>query len=168
MKKGATREEIFESIRAAPGTYRLRLCKELGLPWGTVAYHVRVLKAEGRVEQRTHKGRAILFVEGHSNADARLGASMHTPGAREVLQNLDPSRGAGIQEISARVHLSRKVVRRILEDFVDSGLLERQPGLRGKFLLADPGLLPEFSRLAAPGQLVSEAEVGRRMPPRFG
>lgn len=73
------RTQIFDYVKENPGTTLSYLHKQLGLGWGTTAYHVAVLERVGYVVTKRSGGRRLLFANGHTR--------ILDPGAWSVLQN---------------------------------------------------------------------------------
>jgi predicted transcriptional regulator len=142
LNSAHTRDKILRYIRENPGTYRSKISQEFGLSWGSIVYHVRILQAQGLVHETGARGRLILWANGAGERRAQLAAVLNRRWRTEVLQVVRGNAPLGIQDLSEQLGLSRKIVRRVLEDLMSQGFLTRQPGRRGKFQLSDIGTLP--------------------------
>lgn len=132
------REHIREEILNHPGTYRKQLCRRLGISWGAVSYHIQILKATGVVMEHGHRGRHLLFPDGFPRDARRRASALSGPRRKRLFDILQRDGRQGIQALSKRLGLSREVIRRILEDFQEQGLVRREPGHHGKFMLRNP------------------------------
>jgi predicted ArsR family transcriptional regulator len=55
-----TREKLVAGLRARPGSRRADLARETGLPWGTVAHHLRAMEARGELAVE-RAGRTVRY-----------------------------------------------------------------------------------------------------------
>ncbi len=129
----STRDRILEAIRAQPGLHKSALCSLLGLAWGTVDYHLRVLVREGRIALWPAGRETRCFPGGlHARHRALLAALADARGSRIALL-LRHVPGQGVGEIGERLGLSAKVVRRRLLRMVEDGMLEREGTHRPRY-----------------------------------
>jgi len=63
-----TRQRILEEIRVRPGLHKSLLRNEVGVAWGTILHHVRVLEEEGDIVAVPGGGRTRLFLPGDAEA----------------------------------------------------------------------------------------------------
>lgn len=135
----ATRRAILGRLRDDPGLTKSQVCRSLGLAWGTVSHHVRILEREQALVRRTVLGFSRLYAAGSRGPEASLLPLLRETIVPRLLQRIGSNPGVGIQALSREMALGRKVVRRKLEAMVELGLLERSPDYRPKFFVLDKG-----------------------------
>lgn len=125
----ATRDRIESLVRQEPGLHKSALCRELGLGWGTVGHHLRILRSQGRLHS-VREGRELrIYPAGVPADDMRLMVMLRDDTALEILQHLNDQPGGRLTDIARALGLSRKVVRRHLDNLEVEELV--QP--RGEF-----------------------------------
>jgi predicted transcriptional regulator len=133
----ATRARILEFIRANPGLHKSEVCRQLGLSWGTVGYHMRALESSGLVKPMAERREVRFFAAGTPERHMRWIAALRQAQGTDVLGSLARSPGRGIAELSRELLTSRKVVRRHLTTLDEAGILADDGGARPRFLLGD-------------------------------
>jgi predicted transcriptional regulator len=134
----ATRQEIVNLLSRQPGLNKSQLCRALGLAWGTVAHHVRLLEAEKRIVRQDLGGRKHLFVPGTQPQELALMVLLRQEPANRILDLLQDHPGLGIQDLSRSMSLSRKIVRRFLFSLERMGLVQRAVAYRPTFYRVCP------------------------------
>jgi predicted transcriptional regulator len=130
---GPARNRILDAIRSDPGVHRSHLAETLGLSWGTVGYHIKRLQSDQLISQLPHRGRTVFFDAGLDIDEALRLSSLKDAASITVARSLQTHHAAQIHALVAELGLSRKVVRRVLEDLQGRGMVGREDGLRGKF-----------------------------------
>jgi predicted transcriptional regulator len=130
-----TRERLLDTIRSRPGINKSGLCTALGLAWGTVDYHLRVLVREGRVALRPEGRETRCFPGGLETGRRVVLAALADGSGSRIAFVLRHSPGQGVGELSQQLGLSSKVVRRRLLRMVEDGMLERVGKHRPRYSL---------------------------------
>ena len=157
-----TRERLLAAIQGRPGLHKSALCAELGLAWGTVDYHLRVLARQGLVSIWPAGRETRCFPGGlHPRQKALLSALADGCGSRIALL-LRHFPGRGIGEMSEQLGLSSKVVRRRLLRMVEDGMVQRTGTHRPRYSFGSGvvGLFEEVEGAARPSQPPSEPAEG--------
>jgi DNA-binding transcriptional ArsR family regulator len=134
-----TRQRLLALVAAQPGINKSRLCAGLGVAWGTVAYHVHILATAGLVEVEAVGREVNLFPRGLSEGQRRLLKVLREPTALQVVEALGLVRETGLQDLSAQLGVSRKIVRRHLVQLLEAGLVQDKGTRRARYaLVASP------------------------------
>ena len=113
----ATRRRIVDSVAARPGQTLQALRDNLGVAWGTMVHHVRILERHGQIVSVRQGPRRLLYVastpEGRARGDLAL---LRTPMAHGIARSVQASPGIrqvevarllGVRAPAASKHLSR-------------------------------------------------------------
>ena len=146
----ATRQEILNALEANPGLTKTQLCRQLGLAWGTISHHVRVLEQEGDLVKRRLHGWSRLYIPATPSAEMALMPLLREETVPRILSMLSAKPGLNIKDLTLELSESRKVLRRCLKMMVEAGALERRGNHRPKFYVAGPGGLTAADCLLAP------------------
>lgn len=142
-----TRQGILRVIQAQPGISKSELARALGLAWGTVTHHLRMLEEAGLVTSQRIRARVRFFDASLEKSQLINLAFLENP-ARGVLDCLQPGRAVGIAELSKELAISRKVVRRQLELLVNAGLVSKDDSYRPRFELAESSRVEQILEAA--------------------
>jgi predicted transcriptional regulator len=147
----SARDLLLELVQRSPGIHKSELHRASGLGWGTVTHHLDVLLRHGRLKG-VKRGKLLHLFPPDRRPEAELYlAALRDPMHQSILSRLgEPAAagdGAGIQELSRALNLSRKVVRRHLTALGDLGLVERTAEYRPRFRRRDGEGTPPSSRI---------------------
>lgn len=145
LLEASVRDRLLRLVNETPGLNKSALCESLGVAWGTVAYHTRILAAAGLIDSEAHGREVFLFPPGLDGAVRRRARALRMPEADRVLAALSRVREASLLEVSRMAGLSRKVVRRRLQELMDAGLVQDKGSRRSRYATQRPG----FSALAS-------------------
>lgn len=134
-----TRKEILNLLGHEPGLTKSQICKRLGLAWGTVSHHTRVLEREALLQRKRLLGFNRLYGREARGLEASLMPLLRESLVPHLLERVAGSPGIGIQALAKELNLGRKIVRRQLEALVETGLMERSEDYRPKFFLLEKG-----------------------------
>jgi predicted transcriptional regulator len=145
----SSRERLLDLIRSQPGLHKSALCQETGLAWGTVDYHLRLLRRGNLVSQHVDGRTTRVFPADLRHRQSLLAALADEPAARIAAAVHQAPQRAGA--LSDRLGLSPKVVRRHLARLLREGLLVREGDHRPLYRVADDahGLLVSGPRSEA-------------------
>jgi DNA-binding transcriptional ArsR family regulator len=132
-----TREEILNLLRKEPGLTKTQLCRKLDLAWGTIYYHLRLLRDDRELVERSAWGRRRFYTMDTPSPEALLLPLLRDVTVPQILAAVSESPGIGIGDLSEHLALSRKVVRRHLAALVRSGILTRTPQFRAQYFLSE-------------------------------
>jgi predicted transcriptional regulator len=133
-----TREEILNIIRLSPGLTKTEIKQSVGLAWGTIYYHLRVLQSEKQLVAKRYLGRTRIYTS-DATEEIRLMPLMRLSLATDLVERVRQSPGIGIQALSAQLGISRKTIRRHLFQLVDSGMLQKSSHYRPRFYTKQRG-----------------------------
>jgi predicted transcriptional regulator len=134
-----TRARILAHIEGDPGVHKSALCRELGLGWGTVCYHVRVLGESGHINAFTHGREVFLFPGRVAEQQMRWIAALREDVGKHILDELGQQPGSRLKDLSESLGRSRKVIRRHLTLLDEAGLVDRRGQHQARYSLPDPG-----------------------------
>lgn len=138
-----TRQEILNLVRDAQGLTKTELTARLGLAWGTVHHHLRVLVRERQLVQRRTLGWSRYFTTDVGGVEFGLMPLLREDLVPALIERVRQNPGIGIQSLSADLGISRKIVRSRLERLVETGLLERSEHYRPRFYIREAPGPPE-------------------------
>ncbi len=131
-----TRRRIVEAVRKNPGVNKSDLARKLGHSWGTMSHHIQSLSRRGELRPFRDGRELLLFPPDIPGSQLRQLAALQGEAPVAILGFLRRNE-RGIQELCTLVGKSRKVVRKILHDMDEAGLVARGPGLHGKFFIVE-------------------------------
>lgn len=143
----ATRRRLLAIIRDRPGIHKAGLCEESGLAWGTVHYHLRVLERARTVVIDAGRREARIFPDGTPERHRAWLGALRNPDSPRILGELQDAPGQGVTDLSRRLGLSPKVVRRHLDRMHRRGLVERTDDRRPEYR---PHPDADFAEVQAP------------------
>ena len=101
------RRKIYDEISRTPGIYFRDLQRRLGLPVGSLDYHLHYMEARGIVVSRQGERYNRYYISGTTvEEDRKIMAALRIGGQRRILMRLLLHPGLTIKEISDGVGLS--------------------------------------------------------------
>lgn len=128
-----TRWRLLATIAAKPGCTKSDLCRSTGLSWGSIYHHITQFRAEGKIRLVQTDRRVFLYLADVPVDQLSTLRLQHDALKGTLLAHVRQEPGIGINALSAAVGLSRKIVRRHLNELVSGGLLDRTPDYRPRF-----------------------------------
>jgi predicted transcriptional regulator len=122
----STRDALVDIIRARPGINKSGLCESSNLAWGTIHYHVELLRRQGRIQVVETGWESLHFVGLLAPHEMAWIAALREQQARLVLERLDDGEARRAGELAQAMGLSRKVIRRHLTVLGDAGIVEKR------------------------------------------
>lgn len=167
MTRGSrTRQAVLDCIVRSPGIHKSELQRQLGLGWGTVSYHLDVLRRDGRVKMMERGRQVALFATDVPDEHMRWLAALRSDVPNGILHHLAQRPQARIEEMVVDLGLPRRIVRRHLRDLAQQGLVSEPQGLlRNRFSLEDAATL---DGLGAPRRQVQGRAQGEGKELRDG
>ena len=136
MRNGErSRQRILEQVQKDPGVIKSALCRHLGLGWGTVSHHLRILAREGRIVSYGIGKEVRLFAGGLGETQARWLSVLGGGPAASIVDQLKERPGLRLAELSASIGVSRKVIRRHLAVLDEEGLIGHDGEVRPRYHL---------------------------------
>jgi hypothetical protein len=128
-----TRERIYQVVCAEPGLNLSRIVDQLGIGWGTAAYHVQILKRQARVRELRFLNRVCFFpAEDHQEDKQLQTVLLRQPNYREVMQVLESSPGLSQREVASRTGHARQYISRLVAKMERAGLVRAEPSRTGR------------------------------------
>lgn len=138
-----TRERIYQVIVAEPGLNLSRIVQDLDIGWGTAAYHVQILKRQGRVKELRFLNRVCFFPSENQEEGKQLQTVLlRQPNYRGVMDVLAATPGLSQREVASRTGHARQYISRLVAKMERANLLRAEPSRTGRryFPLAGPPL----------------------------
>lgn len=122
-----TRTALLDAIRSRGGIHKSELARSVGIGWGNVGHHLRVLEEAGLVELEG-RGKFLWVFDASLSREARdLLVATRPSTARRLLEFIGMSERATVGTLSHELALSKKVIRHHLGVLTKAGALERRP-----------------------------------------
>lgn len=157
------RRRINEIIREEPGIKISQLCKEAQAGWGTVNYHLHVLKRAGLIVSRATGRDCLLFSSDYPAEDLPVTEALRRGRAERLAEAIAQKPGASQKELCAQVHMTRKIIRRYVGLLTDAGLVSERREAQYQRYYPNP-LLVKHLRAAADGKPAGPIEPGPAPP----
>lgn len=124
------RRRLWDLIRGRPGIHASQLCRESGEAWGTVQYHLGLLR-KGDIVTSLEAGRERrFFPTGIDEQRARLLSLLDQGRRPEVARHILAHPGDRQVDVCERVKVSRKTFRSSVQPLLDQGLITERKGLQ--------------------------------------
>jgi predicted transcriptional regulator len=132
------RQQILHRVEEHPGIHKSALARALGISWGTLSHHLRVL--ERRKLLRIHPERRECYLFPIRLGEQEIGwlLALRDEGGR-IATSLQEHPGRSATELGRLLQLEGRVVRRRLADLVGSGIVDATA--EGSFRIRDPRAL---------------------------
>lgn len=123
------RRRLLGLIRKQPGIHASELARGMDESWGTVQYHLNLLRKAEMVQSVEAGRERRFFPEGVDDQKMRM-MTILTQGRREeIAQFIHANPGARQVDICNALDVSRKTFRNSIRPMVDEGLVQEQKGL---------------------------------------
>jgi len=123
----STRQTIFEFVRDTPGMHLRGVQQELGIPLGTVEYHLRELVRLGLVTEREDGIYRRYYVAGQlGGVDRELIAALRPEIPRRIVMHLLLNPGLNFGQVKAAFDISGSTLHYHLKKLEKRGVIERR------------------------------------------
>lgn len=123
------RRRLLGLIRMQPGIHASELARGMDESWGTVQYHLNLLRKADLVQSVEAGRERRFFPEGVDESKMRM-MTVLTQGRRnEIAQFIHNHPGARQVDICNALDVSRKTFRNSIKAMVEEGLVHEQKGL---------------------------------------
>lgn len=124
------RKRLWGLIRRQPGIHASALCRESGEAWGTVQYHLSLLR-KGDVITSLEAGRERRFFPNDvDERRAKMLSVLHQGRREEIARFIRAHPGMRQVDVCEGVNVSRKTFRASIQPLVDAGLVRERKGLQ--------------------------------------
>lgn len=130
-----SRTELLHIIHERPGLTKSELSKASGLSWGTVTYHLDVLKESGSIHPLKDSGRLRIFPPGIPPEEIRWISALRLELGKKIAQELAQTGSAQAYELAEALDASSKVIRRHLHAMHEAGTLKKTGSIRPRYEL---------------------------------
>jgi predicted transcriptional regulator len=134
------RRRLLGLIRKQPGIHASELARGMEESWGTVQYHLNLLRKADLVQSVEAGRERRFFPEGVAESKMRL-MTVLTQGRRgEIAQFIHSNPGARQVDICNALEVSRKTFRSSIQPMVEEGLVHEQKGLHNNRYFSEDSL----------------------------
>jgi predicted transcriptional regulator len=123
------RKQLVNLIKTHPGIHTSELAREVDQPWGTVHYHLRLLRQADLVSTVDAGRERRFFPLGMDDTKARLLSLLHQGRRPDIARYIREHPGSRQVDICDALEVSRKTFRSSVGPLVDEGLVREQRGL---------------------------------------
>lgn len=145
----ATRGQIVRVVTEDPGIHKSELCRTLRLAWGTISHHLHVLEKKGLVQSVTSGRNVHVFPPDVPSQHLPWLAMVRDDAGALIVEALAERPEAQVTDLTGRLGLSRKVVRRHLLALDEAGLVVRDGRHRAHYRIEEEALVEIHRFLAA-------------------
>lgn len=124
------RRRLIGLISDRPGIHASQLCREMDESWGTVQYHLGLLRKADMVYSTTEGRERQFFPPGLDPEHARLVATLRRGRRSEIARFIHANPGTRQVDICREVAVSRKTFRASIDPLVGAGLVRERRGLQ--------------------------------------
>jgi predicted transcriptional regulator len=136
------RRRLLDLIQERPGVHASELCRQAGEPWGTVQYHLSLLRKTNLVSALDAGRERRLFPIGMDPAHARLLAILNHGRRGEIAAYIQHHPGSRQVDICDAVDVTRKTFRLAVRPLVDEHLVFERRGLQSTRYFPEAALEP--------------------------
>lgn len=144
------RRRLFSLIRRQPGIHASELCRASGEAWGTVQYHLGLLRKGSLVHTHEAGRERRFFPPDMDPLKANLLSLLQQGRREEIAQFIQTHPGIRQVDICNGIGVSRKTFRASIQPLVEQGLVEERRGLQTNRYFPDDSLAAALGD-AAPG-----------------
>ena len=124
--QGSTRERLVGIIEQEPGINKSGLRERSGLAWGTIHYHLELLKRDRRIQVLETPWEALHFAVGLPPHEMAWIAALRETPRQQLAERIGEAGGLRAAELARRLGWSRKVIGRHLTVLGKAGVLEKR------------------------------------------
>jgi len=139
------RRRLLDLIHDKPGVHASELCRQAGEPWGTVQYHLSLLRKTSLVTALEAGRERRLFPVGMDPMHARLLAILNHGRRGEIATYIRDHPGSRQVDICEAVDVTRKTFRLAVRPLVEENLVRERRGLQSTRYYPEPTLDPLLS-----------------------
>jgi len=131
--KQNSRREIYEFISKNPGTHIGKISKEKKMSKSSVIYHLKVLKKQGLIEEKTNgMYRRIYLIDSIGSKEKELVDLLRQDTPRKIFIYLGFSISFTKSELSKELNLTPSTIDHHVKKFLKLGIIEKAPIKKGK------------------------------------
>ena len=124
------RRRLWDLIRRRPGIHASEICRESGEAWGTVQYHLSLLR-DNQLVTSVEAGRERLFFPGEVDPlRVRMVSLLHQGRREEIARFIVENPGLRQVDVCDAVSVSRKTFRSSIDPLLEAGLVVERKGLQ--------------------------------------
>jgi predicted transcriptional regulator len=153
------RRKMMDIIRREPGIKISQLCRETTAGWGTIKYHLHLLRRAGLIVARNTGRDCLLFTSDVPEEDLAAKEALRRGRAGHLARAIADTPGASQKELCERIHMTRKIIRRYVELLSQAGLVSEKREAQFQRYYPGPSLVRHLPAAAAPDVSV-EAKAG--------
>lgn len=142
------RRRLVRVITDRPGIHASELAREVEEAWGTVQYHLSLLRKADIVSSVEAGRERRFFPAGIDESKARLLSLLHQGRRPDITRFIHEHPGARQVDICQALDVSRKTFRASVRPLVEEGLVHEQRGLHANRYFAGEGLEPALAEMA--------------------
>jgi len=120
------RRRMMEIIKREPGIKISQLCRETTAGWGTIKYHLNLMRRAGLIVARNTGRDCLLFASDVPNEELGAHEALRRGRASHLARAIAETPGASQKELCERVHMTRKIIRRYVELLSQAGLVSEK------------------------------------------
>lgn len=138
------RRRLYQLIHRKPGMHASEICRESGEPWGTVHYHLALLRNSKLVTSLEAGRERHFFPPDVDPQRARLLSLLNQGRRQEIAGFIRDNPGIRQVDICDAMAVSRKTFRSSIRPLVEEGLIEERRGLQSNRYFPQVGLFTAF------------------------
>lgn len=129
LRDQPVRKRLLGLIQAKPGIHASELAREVDEAWGTVQYHLSLLRKAEMVQSMAAGREKRLFPHDVDAVKVRLLSLLHQGRRHEIADFILTNPGMRQVDICDALHVSRKTFRSSIRPLVKEGLVDEKRGL---------------------------------------
>jgi DNA-binding transcriptional ArsR family regulator len=157
-----TRAAILAALSERRGLHKSELRRLVGIGWGNLGHHLRVLEDEGLVQLEGRGRLTWVFAATVPRAERDLLVATRPSAARRLLEAIGVRDRVTVGSLSQELDLSKKVIRRHLGALARAGAVERSAGHPPSFAKPTPPPARPCPECPLDPQRTGGLEAGRR------
>lgn len=161
IAKQPVRQRLLGLIDQEPGIHASQLCREVGESWGTVQYHLGLLR-KAQMVRSVSAGRERQFYPPSVQPEhVRMLALLRQGRREEIAHFIHANPGARQVDICRGLRVSRKTFRASIVPLMEEGLLRERKGLQtNRYFPGDAlgGLLGEEAEVPLSGAALTPGQ----------
>lgn len=127
------REQIYAYIEYKPGVYFSEIVKNMGLNRGTVQYHIRILKAQNKIEAYKDGGKTRYFQSNfmYSEKEMKILAVLQNNTNQRIISEISKGSCCTNVTLAQEIGVSRGTISWYTNILREIGLIKETKGRRG-------------------------------------